>query len=464
MKNSYLAELASYYCGITADDMPPAVMARARRSLADFLCCLAVGSKQTGFVQIWNDFIAMQGGHAESTILGVGGKTTAMNAAAVMSVMGHATELDDGHRWGTAHPSVAVIPAALAVGEREKASLTDILVSVVIGYDIMLRSARAVNPAHLKRGFHTTGTCGCLGAAAACAYLLRLDFRQFCNAVSIGGLQSAGLQEMLHDGPGIKPLQAGKAAMGGVLAADLAKLGAHSPVRLYEGMHGWLKAMCANEYSETALVGRLGETWEIMSTYTKFYPSCRHCHAAIDLAREAKLRLQCSAEDVASVKIRTYEVGYMEVGHIVCPSNREQAMFSICFSVALALERGNVRLSDFDIVTLFDRRLRDLAKKISVVVDAKMNVRYPEERGAWMQVRLQDGRCLVNSTVLAKGEPESPVRDRDYLDKFGDMLSPYCSETFSQTLWNIIVGDGGVSSLQQVIALFERHIHEKQKT
>jgi len=112
------------------------------------------------------------GGKAESTLLCVGRKMPAQNAALGMGVMAHAIELDDGHRWGTSHPAVAIMPAVLAMAEREKSSYAEILLAIVIGYDMMLRTARAINPAHLKKGFHSTGTCGSLGAAAACAKLL----------------------------------------------------------------------------------------------------------------------------------------------------------------------------------------------------------------------------------------------------------------------------------------------------
>jgi 2-methylcitrate dehydratase PrpD len=122
----------------------------------------------------------------------------------------------------------------------------------------------------------------------------------------MGGLQSAGLQEMLHDNPGIKTLQPGKAAMAGVLAADLARAGAKSPRTLFEGQHGWLKAMCAGEYSEDALTGDLGKRWEILLTYTKLYPTCRHCHArSTSSARRDRPRLHGRGRRIDLVRAPT---------------------------------------------------------------------------------------------------------------------------------------------------------------
>jgi len=464
MKETYLIKLAKYYSSLKSSDMPFDVLNKTRRVFIDFLSCLAVGAQVSEFAGIWNAYVIGLSGRGEATILGKGKKVPAMNAAAAMGIMAHAIELDDGHRWGTSHPSVAVIPAVIAVGEREKSSFPDMLSAMIIGYDVMLRSARAINPSHLKRGFHSTGTCGSLGAAAGCAHLLKLDAAGFGHAISLGGLQSAGLQEMLHDNPGIKPLQPGKAAMAGVLAADLAKLGARGPGSLYEGEHGWLKAMCGNEYSRAALTDNIGSRWEIMLTYTKLYPTCRHCHAAIDLARMAKKDLQCTIEQIKKIEIRTYSLGFFEVGRIVYPENIEEAMFSLAFSVALAFDRGNVRLADYTEATIADPKLKKLAAKVSIKIDEGMDAKYPEERGAGIRVLLEDGRIFDHKIPIAKGEPEDPVNDDDYLIKFQDMLVPYYPGEFLKGLWKIAIEeDLGSASYRKIINHFGRYEHVKEE-
>lgn len=456
---TYLTKLANFYASTKSSDIPSDVIEKAKRSLADFLAVTAVGYKKSELAPLWNAYIKEIGGKEEATVLCLDVKLPAFVSAMAMGVMGHSIELDDGHRWGTSHPAVAVIPATLAVAEREGSSFEDILASIVIGYDAMLRTARAINPSHLKRGFHSTGTCGSIGAAASCAYLLKLTEEQMAYAISMGGLQSAGLQEMLHDHPGIKPLQPGKAAMAGVISADLASMGAKAPRTLYEGMHGWLKAMCNGEYLEDALVGDLGRRWEIMYTYTKLYPTCRHCHAAIDIAREAKKQLNCNLEDIKRVDIKTYSLGYAEVGQINCPRNAEEAMFSMAFAVVLALDRGNVTLQDYREKTLNDQRLRDAAKKVFIDVDHSMDKKYPEERGAWMKVTLLDGRSFEMAVPVAKGEPENPVKDSDYIEKLQSMLFPHYPQEFFEGLWQIVVGsDSNEVSYGDIVNHFRRYV------
>lgn len=439
VKNTLLMKLANFYAPLTAAEIPRAVMEKSRRVLMDFLCETAAGYKEGEFAGIYNRYAREQGGCPDATILCDGAKVPATNAAMAMGIMAHSIELDDGHRWGTSHPAVAVIPAVLALGEKIGAPFEEILKGIVIAYDVMLRSARAINPAHLKRGFHSTGTCGPLGAAAGCASLLKLDPEKFAYAVSMGGLQSAGLQEMLHDNPGIKTLQPGKAALAGVLSAELAERGAKSPRTLFEGQHGWFKAMCAGECSEDALVGELGVRWEILYTYTKLYPTCRHCHAAIDLIREAKRELCIDETDVASILVRTYDLGIVEVGQIFVPESFEEAMFSLPFSLAVALRKGNVTLQDYTPELIGDEVLRALARNVKIEPDARMNEIYPEERGAWMRVALKDGRIFEKGIPVAKGEPENPVDDADLKEKLLAMLAPYYPADFVTGLWHICV-------------------------
>lgn len=455
LKRTLLMKLANFYAPLTPLDIPNGVKKKSRRVLMDFLCETAAGYKEGEFASICNRYLLQQGGRPEATVLCTGSRIPAANAAMAMGIMAHSIELDDGHRWGTSHPAVAVIPAVLALGEKLGSSFDEILKGIVVAYDVMLRAARAINPSHLKRGFHSTGTCGPLGAAAGCASLLKLPPEKFAYAVSMGGLQSAGLQEMLHDNPGVKTLQPGKAASAGVLSAELAELGAKAPRTLFEGTHGWFKAMCADEYSEEALIGELGTRWEILYTYTKLYPTCRHSHAAIDLALEAKKELGCCETDVQSILVRTYDLGIVEVGQIFVPETFEEAMFSMPFSIALALRKGNVTLQDYTRESIHDTTLRQVAGNVKIESDAAMNAIYPDERGAWIRVLLKDGRTFEKGIPVAKGEPENPVGDADLKKKLGDMLAPYYPGDFAPGLWEICV-DAPAPTYGQILEHFGR--------
>ncbi len=458
LEKTYLSKLSRFYADLKISDFPEETVSKARRILVDFLSEVAVGHKaKKSLSPTINQYMIDLGGIEEATLLCENIRLPALSTALCLGVMGHSIELDDGHRWGTSHPAVAVIPAVLAWSEREALSFLDILSGIIVGYDLMLRTARAINPAHLKRGFHSTGTCGSLGAAASCAYLANLNAEDFSYAVSIGGLQSAGLQEMLHDHPSIKPLQPGKSASAGILSVDLVRNGAKGPRSLYEGIHGWLSAMCDNEFSESDLIGDMGNRWEIMNTYTKLYPTCRHSHASIDLAIEASQDLSISENEVSSVEIRLYDLGIREVGKIKTPISFEEAMFSLPFSIALAFRNQNVNLSSYDKSSLFDPDLLRVANLVEIIPDLEMNACYPDQRGAALKVTTNDGRIWEKSIPVAKGEPETPVNDGDYRKKLSSMLKPYFPNSFFEELWEVTVEKKETEvSYQEIINLFGR--------
>jgi 2-methylcitrate dehydratase PrpD len=437
----YLIQLTNYYAAIDATLIPHEVWCKARRVLVDFLSVMAVGRCRGDLTPIIINYISHLSGNPESTILFADNqinKVPAIHAALVMGIMAHSVELDDGYRFGTCHPSVAIIPSVLAVAERNKKSFKDIISSIIVGYDIMLRLAASINPSHLHRGFHTTGTCGSIGSAAAVAFLQKFNSLQMAYSISIAGLQSAGIQEMLHDNPSIKPLQAGKAAYHGVLSCDLVMGGAKAPRTLFEGQHGWLKAMC-DDWNPSILIDNLGEKWHIINSYTKLYPTCRHCHPSIDLAIDIKNNNLIKLKDIEHIIIKTYNVAFSEVCLKKKPKTHDEAMFSLPFSVALALRDGKVIIESYSDGNLFDKDLNDCIDKMQIDVDEDMNNKYPNERGSTIHLKLYDGRCIVKTTSLPRGEPETPLHDRELFEKIKNIMLPYYDNKKIQKLWDFCV-------------------------
>lgn len=458
MKTSMLETLTDFYADISLADLPEAVVAKTRRSLFDFLGVLLAGHRQGVLSPIALAYVRAQQAKEEASLLPLPEKSSAALAAFYTGVAAHAVELDDGHRFGTSHPAVAVIPAVLAVAERQDRSFAEVILGVAVGYDMMLRVARAVNPSHLKRGFHTTGTAGSIGAAAGAGKVLALNQTQLTHCVAMGGLQSAGLQEMLHSNPSIKPLQAGKAAQAGVLSADLAALGAAGPVSLFEGPHGWFKAM-ADTVNPDLLLGELGARWEICNTYTKLYPTCRHCHHAVDLAIDFH-REGIDPDAIRRIQVDTYNVAIGEVGGVAQPENLEEAMFSLPYAVALALIYGKVRLKELE-SQLTDARTKALAARVDIREDAAMNAVYPDERGSRMTIECSGGAVFTRETKLPRGEFDTPINDDQYIQKAYEISEDVVSKGCIKDLWKIIV-EGPiekttVASLKDAVQYCERN-------
>ncbi len=409
--------LAGFVHDLEFSHLPARVISRGKWAILDYLAACFAGARYGEMSPIIQNYVAGFSGRQQCSVIGLPRKMPAALAALANGVISHTVELDDGHRFGTSHPAAAVIPAAIVMAERLGRSGADLLLSTIAGYEVMLRIATAINPSHLHRGFHTTGTCGALGAAAAAAKLARLTRQQTIYAISMAALQGAGLQEMLYSNPMIKPLQSGKAAMAGVFSAELAGSGARAPASVFEGDLGFFRAMADSVHEQDVTEG-LGTSFEIERTYFKFYPLCRHAHCAMDLLRQM---LDCHRplpDEVDYVRVRTYSVAAREVGKIVMPRCRDEAMFSVPYAVAVWLHEGRLTPAELGEPYLSRSDIRGTAERVSVERDERLDAEYPAKRGATVMVRLKDGRCLEESCDLPYGEPETMDDDNMLLKKF----------------------------------------------
>lgn len=425
-----IEEYSNFITRLEFNDLPDQVVEKAKRTLLDFLAATLAGFHKGRIGHLVLDYLRHKQGLRECTIIGSGDKLPCDDAALINGIFAHSVELDDGYRYGTLHPSVSVVPAVLAVGEKLRANGEEILTAIVVGYEILLRIGASINKdnSHLLRGFHTTSTCGPFGAAAATAKLLGLNAQETIYALSIAGLQGAGLQEMLSENPMIKPFQVGKASQSGVIAGFLAQLGIRGPKTILSGKRGFLRAMC-NSYDPTILTDCLGEEYKILETYTKLYPTCRHAHPSIDLALRLKSEHSIDYEEIEKIKIYTYSVAIGETAAITCPRDEEEARFSIPYAVAVAFRTGKASLECFESPWLRDPEVLALARTIEVSLSDAFEETYPRSRGAEMVVLLRDGKELRNRTDLPKGEPETELSWNEIKEKFSEcskeVLAPH---------------------------------------
>src|SRR5579872_1652534 len=251
--------LAETLAALRPEDMPPEVRAATRRAVLDWLGSALAGSIEPP-ARMAQRVAAQFGASVEATVFGAG-RASAPAAAFANGVASHILELDDVHKGSTLHGAAPIIPAALAVAEREHSTGERFLLAVAVGYEAALRVGEAVNPSHY-RFWHPTGTAGTFGAAAAAASLLGLDAGQTRDALGSAGTQAAGLWEFNADGAMSKHLHPGKAAMDGVLSADLARAGFSGASRILEGDRGFFRAM-SERYDASRITDGLGSRWKI---------------------------------------------------------------------------------------------------------------------------------------------------------------------------------------------------------
>ena len=397
------------------EELPERVVHQTKRCLLDFMG-MAIGGSKIGLSPIIADLMFRQGGIEEATIIGDGRKLPVLNAALLNGIQGHVLDMDDGHRFANAHPGVAIMAAALAIAERENATGKQLIEAIVTGYEIFIRIARAINPSHLGRGFHTTGNVGPFGAAAACSKLLKLSPSQTADALSIAGLQGAGLLEVTASGAMIKPLHPGKGCQAGILAALLAKAGAEGPQEIFEGHKGFLNAYSDIQEGSTVIDG-LGQSYEILNVYFKFHAACRHVHAPLDAVREIMNARQLNIDEIERIDVHTYQVTINLTGGIPTATTGIKAKFNLPISIGLMLVNGRAGLDIYADEKVNDPRVQKLAAKVNIHLDQEMEDEYPKRRRGRVLIQTKDD--LITSEIeFAKGEPENPPSDDELKHKF----------------------------------------------
>lgn len=434
--DTLLERFADFFCKIRYEDLPAAVVQKTKMLTIDLIGVSIAGLKME-FPRLSIDYLASLKGIEEASLFGVRHKVPAIHAALGNGISAHALDMDDGYRYGGVHAGVAVIPAAIAFAEARNLGGKDVILAIAMGYEIINRLAKAMNPSHLNRGFHTTGTLGVLGAAAACGILAGLNKREMTSALGISALQGAGLLEILNDGAMVKPLHPGKAAMAGVLSVEMAKRGAKGPATALEGSKGLFKAM-ADEVNTAELFAGLGTNFYIMDQYIKLHAACRHIHPTVDGLLSVMNENKLEFADIDTIDVATYPVATSFCGSSHLPDTAEGAKFSIAYSTAMAAYYGDVSEERYVQSVVTNTEIQELARRITSRTDDKWAQAYPRERGATIAIKSQNGDSYTVVVPLAKGEPENPATDSDFIAKFRQNCNGQPTSTSESILKTIL--------------------------
>lgn len=386
----------------------------ARRAVLDWLGSVMAGSIEAPARMAQR--VAASFGRSEEATIFSSGRASAAAAALANGVASHILEFDDVHKGSTLHAAAPVIPAALAVAEREHSSGRAFLRAVALGYDAALRVGEAVNPSHYYY-WHPTGTAATFGAAAAAGALIGLDADQMQNALGSAGTQAAGLWEFNADGSMSKHLHPGKAAMNGILAADLAREGFTGASRILEGERGFFRAM-SRERDASRITDRLGEHWKIAENCYKLHSCCGHTHTAIDAALDLRPR-----GEIEAIEIETYGPGY-EIVKEMNPRTPYRAKFSLVYCVAAALVDGRVGLEQFAAERIGDPAICELIARTRVRVADDLTAKYPAAWPARVAITLRDGAVLRGASDFPRGNPENAVSTDQLAEKFAMLVEP----------------------------------------
>ncbi|MEU0513397.1 MmgE/PrpD family protein [Amycolatopsis sp. NPDC006125] len=339
-----LAERISAY---RIEDLDDHARQLVRTAFTDTLGVALAGSGFPGIAAI-RTAAGIAASENGSLVLGTAERVPALDAGLLNGVAAHALDFDDGNSAMGGHPSAMLVPALLALGEETDASVPDVAVAYAAGYEVMIRLAYGLNPAHYQRGWHPTSTIGVIGVAAAAARLLRLSTEHTAIAMAVAVSHSAGVKA--NFGTMTKPLHVGQAVRNGILGAKLAATGYTANPGALDHRQGFLTVYTGPDgFDSERIVAGLSGPPLVCSEHNpiKLYACCHSTHGAIEAAREIRRSPGFDAGRVEAVEIT---VDPNRMPHTDRPVLTEalSGKFSLQYVTSRALLAGTVALADFD--------------------------------------------------------------------------------------------------------------------
>jgi 2-methylcitrate dehydratase PrpD len=432
--------LAAFAAGLGTDDVPAPVLRRAEDLFLDWIAAALAGkgARPVETIAAAAAQFGPPGGACELLISR--GRSSPYFAAMVNAAASHFAEQDDVHNGAVYHPGAVVFPAALAMAQARGASGREFLAAVVAGYEVGIRVGEFLGRSHYKV-FHTTGTAGTLGAAAAAGRLLGLDAAQMLDAFGSAGTQAAGLWEFLRDAADSKQLHTAHAASAGLMSAWLASKGFTGARQVLEGPQGMAAGM-SRDANPARLVDRLGTRWALAETSFKFHASCRHTHPSADALIKLMQEHELRAPQVARVTARVHQAAIDVLGPVVRPATVHQAKFSMGTVLGLVACRGSAGLPEFESHYL-DEDVVAFRGKVSMALDTEVDGAYPARWIGKVEVVDTQGRRLAARVDEPKGDPGNTLSRAELRDKalrlaaFGGAATPAEVGALCERIWSI---------------------------
>jgi 2-methylcitrate dehydratase PrpD len=380
--------VSAYIAGKNAGQLPEPVVEKAKIHILDTIGAIISGSLlKPGRLMI--EFVKTQGGPEEATVSASNFRSSVVMAALANGTMAHADETDDAHFPTVSHPGSVAVSAALPVAEREHRSGKDLITAVVLGYDVMCRTSKALDRQWMHdRGLHAGSMGGNFAAAAVAARLLSLHPEQIRFALALAGSQASGLstwrQEKEHIDKALS--RAGLPARNGVTAALWAQAGFTGTPTIFEGPYNFIDSFSENA-KPTELTKDLGSRYEILDTSIKIYPAGQPIQATLHgyftLVKEHGLE----ARNIREVIVRLPEEQTHTINDRLIPDANCQ------YQLAVAMLDGKIDFhNSHDVERMQAADVLEMKKRVKLVADTELTKQFPAVRAAIVELALADGR------------------------------------------------------------------------
>ena len=414
-------KIARFIVDTKTEKVPKEAIEYSKKVLLDYFGVQIAGVTETSS-RIMFAYVKSQESKKESGVVCQGFKTSAELAALANGTAGHSLDFDDtipASVHYNLHPSVSILPAVIALGEKYDFSWSKVMASYVVGLEVQYRVGLAIGLYVQPNGWHSTPILGTIGAAAACSNLLQLDMQQTQMALGISGSLTGGMVRNLDTM--VKPMHAGNAARAGVISAELAKVGYGSNFTILDGDFNFFQMFSGYKIKELGnLADDLSKKWDILSRGILFkpWPCCRATHGSIEAALYLRNNHKINLDQVELITCKSHPIIPIFASRHQ-PISGYEGKFSVEYCVATALITGQISLGDFTEANVKDTKRQKLGSKLTFIHPQGWGVGTVDPK-VELTIKMKDGQEYSHLVVLPKGEPENPLTDYEMVAKFND--------------------------------------------
>ena len=433
-------QFAAWAAGLAFEAIPAQVVEHAKLCLIDGLGCGLFGSIQK-WGAITSEVAIESSGGGPSSLWGHRASASPGDAAFVNGTAIHGYEIDDVHLRGLLHPGAVTIPAVLALAESRKLGGKAFLTAMIAGYEVGSRVSTCAGIPHQMKGYHPTGTNGCLCASAGVANLLGLGAERATHALAIAATQAAGLYSAVQAGAMTKRMHAGRAAQAGVVAGLLAEKGfTGSPDVLETRASGYMSTLADNA-DLAPFVASLGGQWETLQVGFKAYAACASAHTTID-AVAALMQRGLTAANLDRLTVHASRIGMNNIGWAYRPTSVTGAQMNGSFAAAVQLLDGHAFIDQYCEKRIAEPAILRLIAKIQFKHDAELDIAGAAKRHAVkVEARTTDGQAMHEYVEQRRGSAERPLTVGEVEAKFrrtaGAVLRAAAAERLLELLWEL---------------------------
>ena len=413
--------LADFAAGFVLDDVPDAVIERAKLNLLDALG-IGLASTRSDFAGVLASALDDLSEGGSYPVIGMDLRLPIRDAAHLNGTLVHGLDFDDTHSESVVHTSASAAPTALMGALRSGASGAQMLASFIVASECAARIGAAARGGFHEKGFHPTGVVGAFGATLGAGLLEGLSREQLLDAQGIVLSKAGGSLQFLDDGAWTKRNHPGWASACALTAVAMARAGYFGPRDPYQGRFGLypLHTSDGREVDPEKIHGDLGERWEMLRIAFKPYPACHLVHAFADAMLALKREHGFVADDVVHIRCLIHP----DEMPVVCepeankkrPQNSYDAQFSVHYVVACVLIRDRFGLAELEEEVLTDEEILSLCERISYAEDKQSA--FPEFYSGAIEVELKDGRTFACREQQQRGTAENPMSEQDIRNKF----------------------------------------------